>query len=330
MTQAVKRAVNGPELPLEKLRAALKLAIAEARRFQGATAPNPPVGAIALDAAGEILSLQAHEKAGTGHAEAKALEDCRQRGLLPRLHTLIITLEPCNHHGRTGPCTEAVLRAAGESRLKHVYYGVQDPNPRVAGQGAQRLREAGLSVVDLDDPDCRDLIGPFSHWIQTGLPWITLKTAYDAEGSMIPPPGQKTFSSPEALKFAHELRKVSDAILTGSGTVLADLPEFTVRHLPDHPDKTRWLAVLDRRDRTPADWIQGRERAGFRFYRGLDVDSTLRFLGSQGVLEVLVEAGPLVTQEFLNRGLWHRHVVITPQGIDIHKCLPASSKGQAK
>ena len=299
----------------ETLRHYLSLAVQEARKFRGATAPNPPVGAIGLSQTGEILSLKAHEKAGTGHAEAKVIEDCRARGILSKLDTLLITLEPCNHFGRTPPCTEAILKAAKESALKSVYYGVPDPNPQVTGQGAQRLKDAGLSVVNLNDPEAIELLEPFSHWAIHRRPWVTLKTAYNAEGSMIPPLGQKTFSSPEALRLAHELRKNADAILTGSGTVLSDQPELTVRLVPDHPGKSRWLAVLDRRKRVPESWIEGRKRAGFQVYLGQDLDETLAFLGEKGVLEVLVEAGPLLTETFLSRSLWNHHVIITPEGI---------------
>lgn len=328
------------------IRPALRLALQEARKYEGATAPNPPVGATGLDSKGQVLSVQAHTRAGTGHAEAKVIEDCRERGLLDQLHTLVITLEPCNHRGRTGPCTEAILQTRQSQTgrgIQRVFFGVVDPNPRVAGQGAKRLQDAGIETHLLSDPDCEELIAPFGKWITTGLPWVTLKTAYNAENSMIPPPGQKTFSSPEALRFAHELRRATDAILTGSGTVLADLPEFTVRLVPDHPGKSRWLVVLDRRGRTPQTWIQDREKAGFRVYIAPGVkkspeslpdstndalDEALRFLGSQGVLNVLVEGGPALTQTIINRSLWDRHVVITPQGIEIRKCLPVSSKKQ--
>src|SRR5690242_4516246 len=98
-------------------------AIRKAEQFVGATSPNPPVGAVAVDAQGGILSVQAHEQAGTGHAEAKVIEDLRARGLLGQVDTLFVTLEPCNHHGRTPPCTEAILA----SGIGKVIYGVKDP-----------------------------------------------------------------------------------------------------------------------------------------------------------------------------------------------------------
>lgn len=308
----------------------LHLALEEARKFQGATAPNPPVGAVGLNAEGKILSIQAHQRAGSGHAEAKVIDFCRRNHLLSELHSIVVTLEPCNHTGRTPPCTEALLQAQKEGGLQAVYFGCPDPNPRVAGHGATTLRQAGLEVINWNDSEALDLIAPFSHWVQTGRPWVTLKTAYDAQGSMIPPPGQKTFSSPAALLFAHQLRRASDAILTGSGTVLADRPEFTVRHCPDHLEKKRWLVVLDRRQRTPMDWIQSRQQAGFEVHLASNPFDALDFLGAQGVLEVLVEAGPLVSDFFLSRSLWNQHVLITPQGIEIQKCSLASSKEKEK
>lgn len=325
----------------------LQLAFKEAKNFCGATAPNPPVGAAGLNSAGQIIALAAHQKAGTAHAEAQVIEECRKKGILSQLNTLVITLEPCNHHGKTPPCTEAILNAAQEGGLRRVYFGVQDPNTHVAGKGANRLREAGLEVFDLNDHECQQLIAPFSHWIQTGRPWVVLKTAFNSEcpqsslgslssidslaslaslASMIPPPGQKTFSSYESLCFAHQIRRSSDAILTGSGTVLIDQPEFTVRLCPDHPQKKRWLVVLDRRRRTPKSWIESREKAGFQVQLADDVDAALNFLGSQGVLQVLVETGPILTSTFLSRSLWNEHVVITPGGIEIRKCLQESFK----
>ena len=296
---------------------ALEIAISKAEEYHGATAPNPPVGAVCLGAEGEILAVCAHEKAGTPHAEAKAIAECAERGISNRIHTLVITLEPCNHFGRTPPCTEAIIKLAAQGNLKRVAFGVSDPNPKVAGRGAERLKSEGLEVIDMDNPKAKELIAPFRHWITTGRPWVTLKRAFDERGSMIPPAGKKTFSSPEALKFAHELRKQSDGILTGSGTVLADLPEFTVRHVNDHPDKTRWLVVLDRRGRVPSSWILEREGSGFKYHRSSSPEEALQFLGQHGVMEVLVEAGPLVSDYFLDKKLWNKSVTITPEGIKV-------------
>jgi diaminohydroxyphosphoribosylaminopyrimidine deaminase / 5-amino-6-(5-phosphoribosylamino)uracil reductase len=288
---------------------AMKLAVEKAKAYEGATAPNPPVGATGLDIHGEVLSVQAHEKAGTPHAEVKVIEDCKKRGMLDRLHTLVVTLEPCNHVGKTGPCTEAII----QSPVQRIFYGAKDPNPKVQGAGASMLVKAGLEVHTVPDSqkECEELIRPFAHWVVTGRPWITVKTAFDEKGSMIPPQGQKTFTSETSLVLAHQLRKKSDAILTGSGTIMADLPEFTVRKTPDHSEKMRWLVYMDRRGRVTEDWINLSKTRGFKPYRGTDLEQAIEFLGSQGVVETLVEAGPTLVASILESGLWNEQVRIT-------------------
>lgn len=299
-------------LPDDVLLKAMERAEAEARKFLGATSPNPPVGAVALDARGEVLSALAHERAGTGHAEARVLAECEAKGTLSRIHTLVVTLEPCNHHGRTPPCSEGILRAG----IRNVIFAERDPNPAASG-GAERLRGAGLNVRQLRTAGCTDLLAPFSKRVRTGLPWVTVKQALDENGSMIPPAGRKTFTSVESLTLAHELRKRADAILTGSGTVLADAPLFTVRRVPDHPGKRRRLLVLDRRGRTPREWIRNREKEGFevRVIAGeKSLEAALRELGTEGVLEVLVEAGPRVTAAVLKTPHWDLKVTIQVLG----------------
>jgi diaminohydroxyphosphoribosylaminopyrimidine deaminase/5-amino-6-(5-phosphoribosylamino)uracil reductase len=243
----------------------------------------------------------------------------------------LITLEPCNHHGRVGPCTEAILG----SGIRRIIYGTQDPNPRVAGQGARRLIDAGLEVRALSETDpeaplaraCRELIDAFGHWIATGRPWVVVKTAHKAgyaggtslealRESMIPPAGQKTFTSPSSLKLAHDLRRRADAILTGSGTVLADSPEFTVRHVPEHEIvasglKKRKLVVLDRQARVQTRWLEQSRARGFDVWVRQNLETTLTELGQAGVLEVLVEAGPELSSFILRSTLWDQHVLIT-------------------
>ncbi|MBC7691670.1 MAG: bifunctional diaminohydroxyphosphoribosylaminopyrimidine deaminase/5-amino-6-(5-phosphoribosylamino)uracil reductase RibD [Methylotenera sp.] len=284
------------------------LALERARIFVGATAPNPPVGAVGLAADGTVLSVQAHERAGTGHAEARVIEECRALGRLHELHTVVVTLEPCNHEGRTPACSEALLQAG----VKKVIYGADDPNPRVVGGGAGRLRQAGVEVIQ--DPKhqeaCAELIRTFSHWSRTGLPWVTVKTAWNLQGSMVPEVGAKTFTTPESLRFAHELRKRADALITGSGTVLSDSPLFTVRQVEDHPEKKRILVLLDRRKRVSAEWKLAAENRGFEVVDDLDLEGALYNLGQRGCLEALVEAGPELSGAILSSGFWNSHVQI--------------------
>lgn len=296
---------------------AMTLAFVEAQKFEGATAPNPPVGCVLLDRHGNTLAAAAHQIAGTLHAEALAIKQCRDAGLVDKIHTVVVTLEPCNHTGRTGPCTEAILSTSA----KKVWIGMADPNPHVEGGGADRLREAGLNVQFLNQTDApklksdlQRLIGPFAKRALQGLPWVAIKHALNAQGSMIPPAGQKTFTSQSSLLLAHQLRRRVDAIITGSGTVLADDPHFTVRLVEDFPNKQRHLVLFDRRRRIPQSYLDDATARGFKISFADHLLATLKNLSEQGALEVLVEAGPSLTQSFLDSNLWDEHVLIT-QGV---------------
>jgi diaminohydroxyphosphoribosylaminopyrimidine deaminase/5-amino-6-(5-phosphoribosylamino)uracil reductase len=315
---------------------AFRLALGCAEAFVGATAPNPPVGCAVLDAAGQVLACGAHARAGQAHAEAAALDACRRAGTFGRIHTLVVTLEPCNHTGRTPPCVDAILA----SPARAVWFGVRDPNAEVLGGGADRLSAAGLEVGALDalpHPDTADLaraarrlIAPFRLWKQTGRPWLTVKQALDADGGMIPPPGRKTFTSQASLALAHRLRRRADAIITGSGCVLADDPAFTVRHVPDHFGKRRTLAILDRRGRVPAGYVEAARERGFEVLIRDDLADLLRELGTAGVMEALVEAGPTLLASVLEADLWDEHIVIhqgaipgQPDTVDVRMRAPA-------
>jgi diaminohydroxyphosphoribosylaminopyrimidine deaminase/5-amino-6-(5-phosphoribosylamino)uracil reductase len=194
--------------------------------------------------------------------------------------------------------------------LKRVVYAVKDPNPKVAGGGAAELAKHGIAVSGHPTQAARELVEPFAHWSLTGRPWVVVKQALDTSGSMIPPPGKKTFTSESSLRFAHRLRRESDAIITGSGTILADDPKFTVRLVPDHAGKRRFLAVLDRRGRVPESWLRQARERGLDPLRFTAVDEALAELGKRGVLQALVEAGPGLTAAFLDGCLWNRHVIV--------------------
>lgn len=306
--------------PSHAIAAAFRRALAAAREFEGATAPNPPVGCAILDATGAVLAVAAHQKAGEAHAEACAIARCREQGQIDCIHTFVVTLEPCNHFGRTPPCCHAILQTPARA----VWIGIHDPNGHVAGSGTQTLNAAGVtvrSIATLDHPDAdlladraQRLVAPFAKLQRTGLPWLTIKQALDTAGSMIPPTGRKTFTSPASLTLAHQLRRRADAILTGSGTILADSPLFTIRHVLDFPGKSRHLVLLDRRGRIHADYFAAARKRGFLPRLATDIPTALRDLGNLGALEVLVEAGPRITAHLLAGGLWDEHVRITANG----------------
>lgn len=201
----------------------MQQAIALAVQGQGRTAPNPPVGAVVVRD-GQIVGEGFHPRAGQPHAEIFALRAAADRA---RGADLYVTLEPCCHQGRTGPCTEAIL-AAGIAR---VFVGVQDPNPLVAGKGIARLRAAGLEVhTELQDVACRRLIAPFAKHLATGQPFVVYKAAMTLDGQTASRTGDSRWISCVASRqLVHQLRDRVDAVLVGSKTVLADNPQLTTR-----------------------------------------------------------------------------------------------------
>lgn len=321
-TSTIINATTDPGAVRHAFRAALDAAVA----FMGATAPNPPVGCALLDAEGQILVTAAHQRAGTLHAEARALSLARADGVIDRVRTAIVTLEPCNHTGRTPPCSEALR----DSPVREVWVGVPDPHAAAAG-GMARLTaapDARRCIVLRDVPElsdlrqaCEDLIAPFARRITDGRAWITVKQALDADGSMIPPTGRTTFSRPASLTLAHRLRRATDAIITGAGTVLADHPRFTVRHLRDHDGRApRLLVLCDRRGRVPAHYVAEMETSGFRVLRCETLEAVPAHLAAHGANWAMIEAGPGLLREVARLGLWDDWLTIrTGAGRDMEE-----------
>jgi diaminohydroxyphosphoribosylaminopyrimidine deaminase / 5-amino-6-(5-phosphoribosylamino)uracil reductase len=210
----------------------------------GCTSPNPLVGAVVLDAGGQLVGEGFHARAGKPHAEVGAL---RQAGDRARGGTLVVTLEPCCHHGRTPPCSQAVI-AAGIAR---VVVAMGDPNPRVGGGGLAELRAAGLEVITgVAEAEARALNRAFCHRIATGRPLGILKWAMSVDGRTALPNGASQWiSGPAARGWVHELRAQCDAVIVGGGTVRADDPLLTSRG-QRNPEPLR--VVLSRGLRLPA------------------------------------------------------------------------------
>ncbi len=201
------------------MRQALRLAA----KGRGFTSPNPMVGAIVVQQ-GEVVGQGFHQRVGGPHAEVNALRDAGDKA---RGATLYVTLEPCNHHGRTPPCTQSVLEAG----VTQVVIGMPDPNPRVAGGGTQFLRSRGLDVFSgVLETECRGLNQAFIKHMTTGLPLVTIKAATTLDGRIATRTGDSRWiSSLLSRRFVHRLRCDLDAILVGIGTALRDDPLLTAR-----------------------------------------------------------------------------------------------------
>ena len=190
----------------------------------GQTSPNPLVGAVVLDARGDFVGEGFHARAGEAHAEVGALA---QAGARAKHGTIIVTLEPCCHQGRTPPCTEAIIKAG----IERVVVALTDPDPRVAGGGIQRLRDAGLEVITgVLSAEAAEQNRAFVHRVQTGRPWGLLKWAMSLDGRTALPNGASQWiSASPARAWVHRLRAGCDAVIVGGGTVRADDPLLTSR-----------------------------------------------------------------------------------------------------
>jgi diaminohydroxyphosphoribosylaminopyrimidine deaminase / 5-amino-6-(5-phosphoribosylamino)uracil reductase len=210
---------------------------------KGDPSPNPHVGSVVASASGEILGEGFHEAAGLDHAEVAAL---KAAGAKARGQTLVITLEPCNHQGRTAPCVDAILNAG----VKRVVIGCRDPNPRVAGGGVERLKTAGIEVVEgVLEQEAQALIKGWTKFITTGQSYLTLKLAISLDGRIATRSGaSKWITCPESRLRVQTLRATHDAVMVGVNTVLADNPRLTVR---DVPGRSPVRVVVDSKLRIP-------------------------------------------------------------------------------
>ncbi|HWX22651.1 MAG TPA: bifunctional diaminohydroxyphosphoribosylaminopyrimidine deaminase/5-amino-6-(5-phosphoribosylamino)uracil reductase RibD [Candidatus Binatia bacterium] len=232
----------------------MRVALRLAKRGYGTTSPNPMVGAV-LVKAGQIIGRGWHHRAGAPHAEIEALRDAEKRGHSPKGATLYVTLEPCCTHGRTPPCTKAII-AAG---IKKVVVAATDPNPRHSGRAFHLLKRAGLKVVHgVLAEECQRLNEAFNHWIVHRTPLVTVKAAMTLDGKIATASGEsKWITSEPARAYGMKLRQGADAILVGINTVLADDPSLTrrTRKLPTPnsqlPTPALRRLVLDAKARTP-------------------------------------------------------------------------------
>lgn len=321
------------------------LGLAEQGRY-GAS-PNPMVGAVLLARDGEAVATGAHLACGGPHAEAAALATGAGRALGG---TLVVTLEPCAHQGRTPPCVDAIL-AAGIAR---VVIGTRDPNPAVNGRGVEILRAAGVEVIEgVEEEACRAANRRFFHWIATGRPFVTLKMAMTLDGKLAARGGRSRWITSEASRReGYALREEFDALLVGVNTVLADDPRLT-RRLGLNPSPHLVRAVLDTSLRTPPEsallgndpgdvTLFCREDAPVERRRELerrgaaivevggdehgrcDLRQVLRWLGSHQISSVLVEGGGEVHWSFLREALAQRvHAFVAPLVLGGREATPS-------
>lgn len=305
----------------------MQIALDLASAAKGQTSPNPTVGALVVKD-GEVKGFGAHLKAGSAHAEVHALQ---MAGSEADGSTLYVTLEPCSHDGKTPPCTDLII----EKRVKRVVIATEDPNPKVAGNGIKKLRDANIDVdIGILHEQAQHLNQNFFHYIKTNTPYVTLKTAASLDGKIATSTGEsKWITGREARLDVHDHRHEHDAILVGIGTVLKDDPLLTTRR-PNggkHPIRI----VLDHRLRTPLHsriirddsaetWIvtggdvSEEQKSGFRKHDhvtliemagGIVIAKLMPLLAKRGVTSILVEGGATINEAFLVSRFIHRVVV---------------------
>lgn len=315
----------------------MQIALHLARKGTGRVSPNPRVGCVVVKN-GQIIASGYHPFWGGPHAEQMALSKLTPKETEGAC--LFVTLEPCDHVGKTPPCTEAILRAG----IRRVVIGTQDPNPLVNGKGIRRLQQAGIQVeVGVLENECQSLIEAYTKWIQTKKPFVTLKIAQTLDGKVALSNGlSQWITSQKARAWTHQLRKEHDAILVGIGTVIRDNPELTLR-TPQGKRIPRFRIkriVLDSRLRIPEHAkllshedpentvvvvtpkasqkkIQRLQKRGIQIWTieangegKIHVQSLLSFMGEQRICSVLVEGGPRIWSAFLRSGEVDRMMVI--------------------
>lgn len=320
-----------------------------AERGAGSTSPNPAVGAVVVRD-GRIVGEGFHHRAGEPHAEVHALRAAAERA---RGATLYVSLEPCNHHGRTPPCSHAVARAG----IERVVAGIADPNPVTDGAGAKYLQEHGIPIEFAQDVRAKRIIEPFARAVRSQRPYVTLKMAMSLDGYVASQPGrQEWLTGEEARAFVRELRIVHDAVAVGAGTVRVDNPQLTVR--PPHRRQLPYTRVVvcetDGVDPNSAVFAPhdgyartivlapagARERfagladaadvvfAGDKSSKQLDIAQALRELRARGIASLLCEGGPTFAGRLLEGGLVDRvQWLIAPRFLRSGSAVPVIAAG---
>ncbi len=330
----------------------MREALLLAQNALGRTSPNPLVGAVIVRE-GRVVGAGWHRKAGTPHAEVHALA---MAGDLSRGATAYVTLEPCSHYGRTGPCAKALVEAG----VKRVVVPVLDPNPLVAGKGKAMLEAAGVEVtVGVLAEEARQINEAYFKWVTQKMPFVTLKTAMTLDGKIATAAGKSQWITGEAARQrVHEMRDVADAILVGIGTVLADNPSLTTR-LADGTGRNPVRVIVDSRARTPltanvvadgaartllavtasapAEKVSALREAGVEVIAlgegpAVDLRALMRFLAEEKMTSVFVEGGGTLNFSLLEAGLVDKvHAFIAPQMVGGETALsPVEGRGIAE
>ena len=309
----------------------MEMALRLAKRGISSVEPNPAVGAIIIKA-NQIIGRGWHKMFGGPHAEIIALQDCRTLGVTPNGATMYVTLEPCSHQGKTGPCTEAIISAG----ISTVFVAMTDPSEHASGRGIEQLRRAGIEVhTGICEARARMLNAPFVKYTTTGRCWVTLKWAQSIDGKVAWADGiddRRWISNEHSRRDAHKLRRRVQAILVGINTVIADDPLLTAR--PNKGKKTARI-VMDSFLRIPPDCrllesidespvmiftsqqtvrtnphvVQELSEKGAELFTYPDTHgrSNLHFLlaelSDRGISQLLVEGGPTVLTSFLKENL---------------------------
>ncbi|MGQ9705669.1 MAG: bifunctional diaminohydroxyphosphoribosylaminopyrimidine deaminase/5-amino-6-(5-phosphoribosylamino)uracil reductase RibD [bacterium] len=328
------------------------IAISLAKKGLGRTRPNPPVGSVIVKN-GRIVGEGYHKKSGNMHAEASAISsaDSALDGA-----TLYTTLEPCSHHGRTPPCSEAIIK----SGIKKVVVGTIDPNPSENGAGLEKLMKAGIDVqVGVMENECKNLIEMYSKYITTGIPFIALKWAMSVDGKIATKTGDSRWiSGDSAIEFVHHLRNIYDAVAVGIGTVFTDNPSLTCRidggrnpiriifdshaRTPVSSDIVKTAkdvrTILIHTDSASCNKLKQLNNYGVKTIlaekedKRIDIIDLLRNIGSLEITSLLVEGGGNLIGSFIEKEQFDKvYIVISPKIIGGKGALtPVENQGVKK
>jgi diaminohydroxyphosphoribosylaminopyrimidine deaminase / 5-amino-6-(5-phosphoribosylamino)uracil reductase len=276
----------------------MRAALREAKKALGETSPNPAVGAV-LVTGNQIVAKGHHRGAGHDHAEVECLRNFG--GPVPAHAALYVTLEPCSTEGRTGPCTDAILKAG----VRNVVVGAIDVNPRHSGKGIAQLQKAGIGVrAGVLADDCAQINEAFNKWIVTGRPFVIAKCGMSLDGRLTRPAGEPRWITDRYVRrHAHQLRARVGAILVGAETVRVDNPRLTVRGA--RGARQPWRVVLTRSGKLPrnAHLFSDRLAARTLIYRDKSLTAVLKDLGNRGITSVMIEGGGDVLGQALDARL---------------------------